>query len=251
MRHRFPWSKRSLAAQAMGACRPDHQGGRAADPSSRRPISATRTTPIRRASSTAGPTTPRCREAESVLAMLEEARPGRCCSPPAWRRRPRCSRRSTPATTSSRSQGDVLGPAQLARHGGRCAGACASTSSRPTISTALRKRRCGRARPSSSGSRRPRTRSGPSPTSPARPRSRIAAGARLAVDSDRRLAGPYAPAGARRRHRHACRDEGPERPFRRGRRRARRRDGRTRSGRGSSPSARARARSSGPSRPIC
>ena len=49
------------------------------------------------------------------------------------------------------------------------------------------------------------------------------AGARLAVDFDRRLAGAYAPAGARRRCRHACRDEDPERPFRRRRRRARHR----------------------------
>ena len=52
-----------------------------------------------------------------------------------------------------------------------------------------------------------------------------AAGARLAVDST--TASPFhtRPLDARRRHRHACGDQGAERPFRRGGRRARRREG--------------------------
>ena len=107
------------------------------------------------------------------------------------------------------------------------------------------------ATPSWSGSRRPAIRSGPSPTSRRSPKSRIAAGAVLARQFDRRDAGVHAAARARRRHRDAFGDEISQRPFRRDRGRARDRARRRGSGRASRQVRASTAQSSARSRPGC
>ena len=97
-----------------GRSRPDHEGDRAADPSRHHLSSATRTTPIRRASSMAAPTTPRCARPRASSPCSRSAGRGAALRlrhgggdrrvPGARPRRPR-----------GRAQGDVLGAAQLAR----------------------------------------------------------------------------------------------------------------------------------------
>ncbi len=95
-----PWSKRSLAVQAMGAVEPVTK---AVVP----PIHLA-TTFIRDEDNAYSsgfvygrPDNATVRQAEAS-SPCSRTGPRRCSSPPAWRPRPRCSRRSTPATTSSR-----------------------------------------------------------------------------------------------------------------------------------------------------
>ena len=164
------WSKRSLTAQAMGHVDPITKGRGDADPRvddlyprrGQRLFVRLRLWPARQRHHPRGRgRTRRC---------WRRRRPARCCSRPAWRRPPPCSRRSIPAITwwPPRSctgpcgswlltEADALGPRRW-------------NSSRPTTSMPCARPSC-RAGPSWSGSRRPRTRSGPSPTSRAQPRS--------------------------------------------------------------------------------
>ena len=245
---RSPWSKRSLTAQAMGHVDPITK---AVVP----PIHVA-TTYIRDEDNAYSsgfvygrPDNATIREAEDVLAMLEEAEAGALLFSSGMAAATAVFQALDPGRPCRRLQGHVLGPAQLADDGGRALGP-QGRFRRDGQSRGPARGREARARPSSSGSRRPRTRSGRSPTSPAPPRSPIAAGARLAVDSTTASPIHTRPLDARRRHRHACGDQGAQRPFRRGGRRARRREGRRVLDAGRGASARCRARSSAPSRPI-
>ena len=228
---RSPWSKRSLTAQAMGHVDPITK---AVVP----PIHVA-TTYIRDEDNAYSsgfvygrPDNATIREAEDVLAMLEEAEAGALLFSSGMAAATAVFQALDPGRSHRRLQGHVLGPAQLADDGGRALGPQG------------RFRRDGRSRGPARGACSPGATKLVWVETPSNPLWTItdiagaaeiahAAGARLAVDSTTASPVHTRPLDARRRHRHACGDQGAERPFRRGGRRARRREGRRVLGRGS------------------
>ena len=184
------------------------------------------------------------RQVENVLTQLEGGAASLVLGVGHGRRHDR-----VPGAGAARARGGaqchVLGPAQMA------AGGCAGPRHRGDLRRCRRSRRhprraCGPAGPGWCGSRRRPTRCGPSPTSPRRPRIAHAAGAVLAVDSTVPTPVLMQPDRARRRRRHAFGDQVPERPFRRGGRRAGLRAPRTRTSSGPRACAACWARILGP-----
>ena len=150
----------------------------------------------------------------------------------------------------ARPQGDVLVAAQLAARLRTQWGLRVDV-----IDMAESRRRAARAAarraPSSCGSRRPPIRCGRSPTSPRLATSRTRRAPLVAVDSTVATPVLTPAADARRRHRHALRDEVSQRPLRRDRRHADDARGHARSGSASGRFARNRAGSSARSRRGC
>ena len=220
---RPPWSKRSLAAQAMGHVDPITK---AVVP----PIHVA-TTYIRDEDNAYSsgfvygrPDNATVREAEGVIAMLEEAQAGALLFSSGMAAATAVFQALDPGDHVVALEGHVLGAAQLAHDGGDALGP------RGRFRRDRRPRRPARA-PSCPGATKLvwiETPSNPLWTiTDIAGAAEIAhaAGARLAVDSTCASPDPHPAAGARRRHRHACGDQGAERPFGRGRRRARGRQG--------------------------